>query len=195
MARKKTAAPAPEPAQAPEEPGPDELLPQELKFCLALWAGKNKQQAAAAAGFDKKNAPFGASRMLQRPRVKAYLQSLYKRDEDEAAIDRERIRARLLGMALADPSDAFEEDWEMKPKSRWPKALRFLLVGIKKWDGEQGTSISSKISTPLDAMKAYLRFFPEVAQKAADLSEAAEKVQINWEELITRLETKSKANT
>lgn len=165
------------------------LCDRQRKFCLNLLRGMPKRVAAIKAGYSAKSAASQASQMLALPVVQEFLQTHYKREAAEVAIERELVRKKLLGFILSDLSAIFDNDWALLPKDQIPKKVRALIVAVKKWESEeQGSSVSVKIQSQLDAIKAYLRFFPEAEKKSDDLEEVAEQVETDIDALIKRLE-------
>lgn len=150
-----------------------------------------KRTAAIKAGYSPKSAGTQASQMLATQQVQDYLAPFLQREAAEVAIERDLVRRRLVGFISADLTAMFDDEWNLLPKAEIPKKVRALIQAVKKWQSEeQGTSVSVKILSQLDAIKAYLRFFPEAEKKADDLAEAAEHVETSLEELIKRLESK-----
>ena len=167
------------------------LCDKQRKFCNYLLKGLPKRLAAIKAGYSPASAATQASQMLATVPVQEYLQERYRRESVEVDIERELIRKRLVGMIMCDGTRAFDDDWELLAKDLIPKAVRRLVLAVKVWeDKEQGRSVSVKLLNQLDAIKTYLRFFPEAEKKADDLADAAEQVETSLEELIKRLESK-----
>lgn len=165
------------------------LCDRQRKFCLNLLRGMPKRVAAVKAGYAAKSAATQASQMLALPAVQEFLQAHYKREQSEVAIERELVRRKLLGFILSDLSAIFDNDWTLLPKDQIPKKVRALIVAVKKWESaEQGASVSVKIQSQLDAIKVYLRFFPEAEKKAEALEEVAERIETDIDALIKRLE-------
>lgn len=161
----------------------------EREFCKALLRGMGKRQAAIAAGYAESAAHVMASNLLQRPQVKAYLESHYKRGEDELAIDRERVRAKLLNMATAEASQVFADDWSLLPKSEIPAEVQSLVINARTWDTpEQGKGSSVKLINQLDAAAKFLKLFPPAPTQAETLEGAAEEVDGELADLMCRLE-------
>lgn len=168
-----------------------QLCDKQRKFCHYLLKGMPKKQAAIKAGYSPKSAQTWAAQMLATPHVQEYLQSYYRREAAEVEIERERIRKRLIDMIFADATEIFDDEWQPRDKKAIPLKVRRLILAVKSWESEeQGRSVSVKLHNQLDAMKAYLRFFPEAEKKAEDLAEAAEQVGNELEDLIKRLESK-----
>lgn len=165
------------------------LCDKQRKFCNYLLKGLPKKRAAIKAGYSAKTAASQASQMLQLQHVQDYLQMHYERDASEVAIEREIVRKTLMNYITADLSAYFDDEWNLLPKIQVPKRIRELVLAVKKWSSEeQGESVSVKLPNKLDAIKAYLRFFPVAEKKAEDLADAAEQVETSLEELIARLE-------
>lgn len=169
------------------------LCDKQRKFCNFLLRGMPKKRAAIKAGYSAKTAASQASQMLATEHVQEYLKAHYERESAVVAIERERVRKRLLDFILADMTAVFDDDWNLLSKRDIPAKVRALILSVKKWQSEeQGESVSVKMLSQLDAIKAYLRFFPETEKKAEDLSEAAEQVEASFEELIQKLEQESR---
>jgi hypothetical protein len=168
-----------------------QLCDKQRKFCNYLLKGLSKKQAAIKAGYSATSAQTWASQMLATVPVQEYLQAHYRRESAEVEIERERIRKRLVDTIFADATRAFGDDWAPLEKKDIPRSVRRLILAVKVWESEeQGKSVSVKLLNQLDAIKTYLRFFPEAENKADDLAEAAEQVETTLEDLIKRLETK-----
>lgn len=169
------------------------LCDKQRKFCNYLLRGFPKKVAAVKAGYSPQSAASQASQMLGRQHVQDYLKDHYERESAVVAIEREQVRKRLLNYIMADLSAVYDDEWNLRSKKDIPRKVRALIVSVKKWQSEdQGQSVSVKLMNQLDAIKAYLRFFPETEKKAEDLTEAADQVESSFEELIQKLEQESR---
>lgn len=172
------------------KPSEDKLSTRERLFVNALCKGMTNRAAAMAAGCTHVSAPARATRWLEKPAVQKAIEEFHSREAWRTSIDRERIRRRLLAAALADNSQVFGEDWELKEKSEIPKAARAMVLSARKWSNpDQGSGCQVKLANPLEAMKAYLKLFPAVAVGGGiDLQEVADEVESEMDDLLEKFE-------
>ncbi len=168
----------------------DKLTPRERIFVSSLLRGQTKQKAALTAGCKQASAHVQATRWLALPRVQSAIREFHEREAWQVSIDREKIRRRLMDAALADPSEVFSEDWELRDKSEVPKAVRRLVVSARKWSNpDQGSGSQVKLASPLEAAKAYLKLFPVVEEDGGlDLNAIGQEVEAEMEDLIQMFE-------
>lgn len=163
---------------------------KERAFVANILRGMAKGDAAVAAGYAESSASAAASRMLQQPKVKQALQEFYKREEEQVLADRERLRRRLMALAMADPSELYDDAWNLRDKINVPPAVRGLVINARKWDSlEQGSGSSAKVMHPLEIIKAYLKLFPAPTEtNSGSLEDAAAEVEREMDELLERIQ-------
>lgn len=162
---------------------------KEQKFCEAIFRGLTKRAAAIRAGYSAKSASQIATELMQRQSVRAKLEAFYRRDEAELLIDRERVRRKWLKMALADPSDAFDDDWQLRPKRQIPPAVRLLICSARVWDSpEQGAGSAGKVINSETLMRGFLKAFPPPPPQAETLEDAVAEVEQEMSALFDRME-------
>lgn len=167
-----------------------DLNAQQHKFVGGLALGLSGRDAAIAAGYAANSAAVTASKLLAKPEVKEALSAYFKREAEQVAMDRERLRQRLMSLAMAEAHEVFNNDWTLKPKNTIPPDVLRLIVSARSWDTpDQGKGASAKLLNPTEPIRTYLKLFPEVAAQEENLQEAAEMVESTLEELIQRLES------
>lgn len=150
-----------------------QLTAQESAFVSALLRGLGKAEAAIEAGYSAKSAHVYATKLLARPHIKAALDEFYSAEAWQTRIDRERIRRKLMDMAMAEPAEVFDEDFELLPKSKIPKGAKALILSARTWDTpDQGRGSQVKCASPIEAMKVLLKHFPLVEENSSDSEEA-----------------------
>lgn len=165
------------------------LLPRQEKFCNYVLIGMSGKTAAIKAGYSKKSAKQQACDLMGLPLVQEYLQEHTQRRGVEAKIERQCIIKKLVELTKVDPTDAFDDQWNLREKAEIPRKIKRTLASVKVWQSEQGKSVSVRFITQLDAITRYLKLIPEQADKAEDLGEAAEQAEIKLEELLRKIES------
>lgn len=162
---------------------------REQKFIEAILSGSGKREAAIAAGYSPRTAHQIATELLERPRVKDRLESYYRRDEAEVLISREILRRRLFELATADSSEAYNDDWELRPAKEIPLSVRRLVLSVRKWESEKmGSGSSAKFLNPEQVIKTYLRLFPAPPPATTTLEDAAAAVEQEMDALFARMD-------
>lgn len=163
--------------------------PREAKFVAALLRGLSKKDAAIQAGYSVLGAGPQATKLLERPTVKAALADFYQREAYQTKLDREILRRELMALATAPRREAFDEAWKLKSQAQMPTEVAECLVSVRVWDSpEQGSGSAVKLVSKVDAIAKYLKLFPDVVDQAEGLEDAAAEVEAEMEELIARFE-------
>ena len=162
----------------------------EANFVNSLLRGRSKREAAISAGYATKSASVRASEMMQRETVRAALAEFYRLEEPEILIAREKIRKRMLETALADPSEAFDDDFGLKQLCDIPRSTRLLIVSGRRWESEeQGSGSAVRMLDPGQQQQRYLKLFPAPSTASTtSLEEAADEFIRESEALMDRLD-------
>lgn len=150
-----------------------QLTAAESAFVNFILRGHGKAESAAMAGYAAAHSRATATKLLARPHVKAALDEFYSAESWQTRIDRERIRRKLMAMAMAEPADVFGENFELLPKSQIPDGARALILSARTWDTpDQGRGSQVKCVSPIEAMKTFLKHFPLIEEDSKDSDEA-----------------------
>ena len=107
-----------------------DIKSRERLFLIGLLMGKNYRDAAIHAGYSPSSAGNTATQLLRRPTVLAVLAAYHQRHNDQLRAElerreaeREQLRQQLLETITTDPTEAFTDDWRLRPRSEIPPAV------------------------------------------------------------------------
>ncbi len=163
---------------------------REKKFVSSYSQLRNATQAALEAGYSPKSARNSGAALLKRPKIRAALNRIAKRDEGIVALKRRNILNKLgqsLDRDLSDFEDA--KGHCITSLSELPKRVMAYVDGFEviQQFGEDGEVVSQKIKVKLSSSAAAI----ELAMKHRGLFAAQKQdvnihgtVTINWDNLF-----------
>lgn len=135
---------------------------RERLFLIGLLTGKSHRDAAIHAGYAPSSAGNTATQLLRRPRVQAVLAAYHQRDNDRlktelerCQAEREQLRQQLLETINTDFTEAFTNDWRLRPISEIPPAVLRQIAYINTT--RRGTFV--RFRNRLKAIDQYIRLF------------------------------------
>ena len=145
-----------------------DIKARERLFLIGLLMGKCKRAAAIHAGYSPSSARNTATQLLRRPRVRAVLAAYHARHTDRLSAEleqrhaeREQLRQQLLETITTNVTDAFTNDWRLRPRSEIPPAVLRQITYVNTT--RRGTFVRFKSRT--QAFKEYARLFLKPERK------------------------------
>lgn len=116
----------------------ESLSPMQELFCREYIKDLNGKQAAIRAGYSEKTAESQASRLLTKPQVAVFLQSLMDERSKRTDITADRILRRLDSIGDVDIGRAYDEKGNLLPIHEIPEEVRRCISGIKVFEEFDG---------------------------------------------------------
>jgi phage terminase small subunit len=172
---------------------PKPITPKERMFVGEYLTDKNGSRAYMAV-FKTKNpraAAAMASRLLTKPRVKAYLDLKLKEQEEALGFTAQDVLRKLWAVSDVDLQQLLKADGSVKPVSEWPKGYGKLLAGIKidelfegaGRDREQiGFTKEIKLEGRTGALTQLGRYFKLFTDKSEIAGKDGGPLIVRWEE-------------
>jgi len=105
-----------------------------IRFISEYLVDLNGTQAAMRAGYSPKCAAAKATEMLKDPEIFKAINKQIESRQKRTLITADRVLAELYEIAMADISDAFDEDNNLKPMNQIPESLRRAICGIEVFE-------------------------------------------------------------
>jgi phage terminase small subunit len=107
------------------------LTPKQRRFALEYLVDANATAAAVRAGYSQRSAYSQAHDLLKKPEVRALVDSVMQRVEEETQLDVERVVTELWRILRVDPLEAYRSDGTLKPLAEIPEDVRRAMSTIK----------------------------------------------------------------
>lgn len=118
--------PAPKRKRKHKTHGPD-LTAAEVRFCLALFAGKSRYDAYVEAGCppcpNRVATDSAAYRLVKKRQIRTYLRDLQQRAADAAQVDANAVVQGLKRIAFSKLPDLYDARGRIKLPHEWPADL------------------------------------------------------------------------
>lgn len=116
----------------------------------------NGKEAAIAAGYEKYTAAISASRLLQKPAIKDYVQELQQAIGQRLQINSDKVVQELARLAFASISEFVGPDMKLKDFNSMPPekfaAIESFTCTETEWPGGHKTSASVKLHDKIRAL-------------------------------------------
>lgn len=109
-----------------------DLTPKEEAFCQHYVAnGELKKDAAIAAGYADKAAPFAATRLLKKEKIRARIRELGKERFERLCIDKDRLIYEAYCIAKTSIEDVLDSAGFIKPLDEIPEEARRAIQSLE----------------------------------------------------------------
>ncbi len=129
------------------------LTPNEQRFCLYYFELRKPSLACIESGYPAKNADVLADKILKRPRVKAYLRTLWEAAESPIVMGVRERKEKLSLIARGMVGDTFnkggEIDWEAV---KTMASVKELTIEEKEIGGVPVRTIKVKLLNPVESI-------------------------------------------
>lgn len=121
------------------------LTPMQAAFVGHYIVEKNATDAAKKAGYSAKSASQLGYQLLQIPSVSTAIEKKFQMQARRLDLSADRVLQEIMRVALADISQAYDEEGNLKPVHEIPEDVRRAIVGI-----ETETLPALQENTPLE---------------------------------------------
>jgi phage terminase small subunit len=126
------------------------LTPREKRFVQYYVELPNASRAARLAGYAHSVAPHKGYELLKKDHVRAAVDRGLNEIEKRHDLKVNHMVEKLLAIAGADHTEAFDEHGNIKPREEWPQELRVALVG---WEVAEHKTVVNGESTTVTRIK------------------------------------------
>ena len=143
-----------------------ELTPKQKRFVAEYLISLNASQAALAAGYSEKTAPFIGAENLKKPKIQAAIQEAMGGREKRTEITQDKVLRELAAIGFYDISDfakVMDNRVVLRNTAEIPAEKRAAIAGIK----ETQTGVEVKMADKLRALELIGRHLAMFTDKGA----------------------------
>ncbi len=163
---------------------PREQLPtgKQARFIAEYLKDLNGTEAAVRAGYRESSARHTASRLLQKPHIKAEVQRLQAEQLDKAGITAQGVLEQLRRIAYLDPAVIYDENGSVKNPRDWPVAARTALTSFDvvrnrtAADGLLERVVKVRLESKLQALEMLAKHFGLLRENV----DVNQEITIRW---------------
>ena len=142
------------------------LTPKQQLFCDEYLKDLNATRAALRAGYSGAMALSG--KLMQLPKIKAYIKHRTKKTASKMEIVRNDFLTELCRIAFANMGDYFDDDGKMKPMNQLTSDQKAAIWNIKMTENDKGSTLQLRLNNKLGALEKiakHLGFYYAVAEE------------------------------
>lgn len=117
---------------------PERLQAHEVVFCREFCVDLNATKAALRAGYSEHSAANHASGLLNRPRIKRYIEKLMADRLKRVDVRADDVVAELAKIAFGDLRGVFDEQGQLLPPHEWPDDAAAAIASMEATTAERG---------------------------------------------------------
>lgn len=140
----------------------DRLTPKQMKFAQLYLKLSNASEAARQAGYSPRSAGDAGSRLLNHPKISAYIQEMLDKSAREAETDILQWLREVRRVALSDIRKLFDDDGNLKPPDQWDDDTAASVASVdvaelRKDDDAESRIIKARLHSKLQALDLWGR--------------------------------------
>lgn len=156
---------------------------KQARFIAEYLLDLNAAGAATRAGYGARSARHTASRLLQKPHVRAEVQRLQAKQLEKAEVTAEGVLEQLRRVAFFDPRDVYDDRGSLKHPTEWPAPARAALVSFDVTTGDVGVgdaSLERIIKVRLESKLQALELLAKHLGLLTDRRQVDQTLTITW---------------
>jgi phage terminase small subunit len=138
------------------------LTPKQQRFCDEYLTDLNATRAALRAGYSGATALSG--KLMQLPKIKAYIEHHTQKAATEMEISRMEMLKELHRIAFANMGDYFDDEGRIKPMHLLTRDQKAAIWNIRVTENDKGSSVQLRLNNKLSAiekMAKHLGFYKQ----------------------------------